>query len=210
MPPVETLLFDLMGTVVRDPYLEAIAAGTGQPLAALRGRIDPRAWPEFEIAAIDEDEFVRRCFGPATGLAFDREAFHVARRGGYAWLDGMRELVAELAGRARRYVASNYPVWIVEVSAQFELESLFDGVHASHHLGARKPDPRFFERLLERVGARPETSLLIDDRAENCTAAEALGLRAHRFTDAADLRARLRSEGLAVALPPPGSAPPAA
>lgn len=194
---LRAVLFDLMDTVIHDPYPEALRAATGgMGLDELRARRDPRAWEDFELAAIDEEEFGRRFFADDTPL--DLAAFHRVRRAGYRWLPGMRELLDGLDGRVGRYVASNYPVWIDELTARFALDTRFDGVWASHHLGARKPDPVFYLRLAGRIGVEPERCLLVDDRARNCEGAEAAGLAAHLFTGADDLRCRLAEEGVEV------------
>jgi HAD superfamily hydrolase (TIGR01509 family) len=192
MPRV--LLLDLMDVLLHDPYREALRAGTGSDdgHAAPPGS-DPEAWPCFETGAIDEAEFVRRYRGAGT---FDVAAFHHARRAGYRWLPGMRELVVATRGRLERHVASNYPVWIEEVRGRFGLDALFEGVWASHHLGVRKPDPRFFTALLARIGREPEDCLFVDDRERNCDAAAALGLSVHLFAGAEGLALRLAAEGV--------------
>jgi 2-haloacid dehalogenase len=59
-----------------------------------------------------------------------------------------------------------------------------------------KPDPAIYYRALHRFGLRPEEALFIDDRAINAEGAEAVGMHAHLFTDAAGLRTRLEAEGL--------------
>lgn len=188
-----------MDTVLYDPYREAVRAATGMGLAELRTLRDPAAWHEFELAVIDEPAFARRFF--ADGSAFDIATFHRVRRAGYRWLPGMRELVADLEGAAGRFVASNYPAWIDELRRRFGLDARFDGVWASHHLGARKPDTTFYERLAANVDAEPGDCLFVDDRERNCEGAERAGFRAHLFVGADDLRQRLTGEGLAVAGP---------
>jgi len=202
-PPVSirVVLFDLMDTVLRDPYREAIRAATGlEPAEAFRHN-DKRCWPEFEIGAIDEATFARRYFAGAPHLRFDLEAFHRARREGYAFLPGMRAMIEGLRGRVARHVASNYPIWIEEVGAAFELDALFEGVHASCHIGVRKPDPAFYARVLERVGAAAGECLFVDDRRVNCEAAERAGMASHLFDGADGLAERLRAERI---LPFPG------
>jgi HAD superfamily hydrolase (TIGR01509 family) len=189
------LYIDLMDTIVSDPYREALRAATGLDLSEVAGRRDPAAWPDFERGAIDEDEFVRRFFADGEDV-FDIDAFHRARRAGCALLPGMADLLDELDGRVDRHIASNYPVWIRDVVAAHGLDERVEGVHASHELGVRKPDPAFYALLVERVGHDPATCLFVDDRPANCTAAEAAGMRAHVFTDAEDLRRRLVAEGV--------------
>ena len=189
-----TVFFDLMGTVLADPYREAIAAATGRPLDEVARDRDPRAWPDFELGLIDEATFARRYF--ADGRPFDLATFHRVRRAGYRYLPGMRALLDELEGRAQRHLATNSPRWVDELVARFGLGHRLEAVWASCRLGVRKPDPAFYQRLLEASGADPAACLFVDDRPENCAAAEAIGMAAHRFVDAAGLRSELRDRGL--------------
>lgn len=59
-----------------------------------------------------------------------------------------------------------------------------------------KPDPAIYYLALDRFRLRPDEALFIDDRAINVEGAEAVGMKAHLFTTAEDLRARLEAEGL--------------
>jgi 2-haloacid dehalogenase/putative hydrolase of the HAD superfamily len=195
---LDVVCFDLMGTVVYDPYLEALEAATGLDISAAHRVKDPNSWPQFELGAIDEAEFVRRFFVDGHEAPFDIEAFHRVRRQGYAFLDGMEGLLEALAGQVGRYLASNYPVWVEEMRAQFGLDRHFDAMFVSCHMGVRKPDPAFFQALLDGVGAPAHRCLFVDDRRVNCEAAATAGMQAHLFDGAEGLRHRLAAEGLAV------------
>ena len=59
-----------------------------------------------------------------------------------------------------------------------------------------KPDPAIYYRALDRFGLRPDQALFVDDRAINVEGARAVGMHAHLFTSAEDLRVRLVAEGL--------------
>jgi len=59
-----------------------------------------------------------------------------------------------------------------------------------------KPDPAIFHRALDRFGLQPAEALFVDDRRINVEGALAVGMHAHVFTGAADLRRRLEAEGL--------------
>jgi 2-haloacid dehalogenase len=59
-----------------------------------------------------------------------------------------------------------------------------------------KPDPALYYLALDRFGLRAEEALFVDDRAINVDGAEAVGMHAHLFTGADDLRRRLEAEGL--------------
>ncbi|QAY77120.1 HAD family phosphatase [Sphingosinicella sp. BN140058] len=59
-----------------------------------------------------------------------------------------------------------------------------------------KPDPAIYFLALDRFGLRPDQALFVDDRLINVDGAIAVGMRAHLFTSADDLRRRLEHEGL--------------
>jgi len=198
---IGVVCFDLMDTLVRDPYREALRAATGEGPEGLAARRDPTAWPAFERGELDAATFAARVL-PDGG--FDLAAFDRARRAGYAWLPGMRGLLDELEGVATRWLATNYPAWVEELLAGRGVlggegvGARVEGVTASYRVGVRKPDPGFFATLLEATGSAdaPGRCLLVDDRAVNCEAAAAHGLAVHHFDGAEGLRRRLALEGL--------------
>lgn len=64
------------------------------------------------------------------------------------------------------------------------LEPYFDVVIFSAEAGMRKPAPEFFHWLLEKLGAKPEETIFVDDFGENIQAAQRLGLRTVKFCSA--------------------------
>ncbi|WP_344233439.1 HAD-IA family hydrolase [Kribbella hippodromi] len=80
-------------------------------------------------------------------------------------------------------------------------DELFDVSCYSYDLGVAKPDPDFFTRAANRIGADPETILFIDDNPDNVTAAHTAGLPAERwdFTQGhATLHTLLTTHGVAI------------
>lgn len=115
-------------------------------------------------------------------------------------IDGTVEILAELKATGMAcYALTNmeaetYP----RRRERFAFMRWFDGVMVSSQEGVIKPDPEIFHRLLARFGLRAPDTMFIDDAERNIAAAAALGFRAVRFTSPADLRVRLRAEGLLV------------
>jgi len=72
----------------------------------------------------------------------------------------------------------------------------FQDIVVSGEVKLLKPDPAIYYLALDRFRLRPAEALLIDDRAINVEGALAVGMQAHLFSDAADLRLRLEAEGL--------------
>lgn len=83
----------------------------------------------------------------------------------------------------------------------FGLRGCFDFFLCSGYLGAMKPDPPIFRTAVEISGRPAGTSLFVDDKEENCTAARHAGMQSIQFTSAAELRTELRGLGIQVLNP---------
>ncbi len=198
------VVFDL-GNVLIDwaPYA-AIAAGVG-PVEADRFL----SAPDFDFMAWNHAQ--------DSGRSWDDGEAEVARTHPH-WIDHARayranfsaSLLGEVPGSVaivRELHAAGVPMvgltnWSDELyphaPARFDFLSLLDDVVVSGVERVAKPDPRVFAITADRAGS-PLTSLaFVDDRADNCAAAEALGMDAIVFTDAVALRAQLRLRGLPV------------
>lgn len=190
---VRVVAFDLMDTVLSDPFREALHAATGLALEELFARRRPEVYPAFERGELDEDAYWAHY--AQAGIEADAVAFHQVRRAGTAFLPGMAELLDELDGVVMRATASNYPHWIEELEAT-HLVGRFEVVLSSYHLGVRKPDAAFYTTLLQRLGMAPHEVLFVDDRVGNVDGAKAVGIASHHFTDAETLRTWLVGHGV--------------
>jgi 2-haloacid dehalogenase len=72
----------------------------------------------------------------------------------------------------------------------------FRDIIVSGQVKLLKPDPAIYFLALDRFGLKPAEALFIDDREINVEGARGVGMQAHLFVDAADLRARLVKEKL--------------
>ncbi|TWF90166.1 putative hydrolase of the HAD superfamily [Kitasatospora viridis] len=189
------IVFDLMGTLLTDPYQQAHEAASGRTFAQFDRDRPPGVYHRLERGEIPEEAYWRSL--REAGIAFNVELFHRVRREGYGWLPGMRELVVECAAAHRTVVGSNYPDWIAEVGRDF-LADLGVEVFASHQFGVRKPEAAFFELLCERTGSSLRELVLIDDKQRNVEAVTALGGLGIHFVSARNTTERLRANGLLV------------
>jgi len=57
------------------------------------------------------------------------------------------------------------------------LDEFFSALYYSHREGLRKPEPEFYERLIEREDLTPSETLFIDDMIRNVHAANKVGMR---------------------------------
>jgi 2-haloacid dehalogenase len=80
--------------------------------------------------------------------------------------------------------------------ARFPFLQWFRGIVVSGALGLAKPEPAIYRHLLETYDLQASETVFIDDSPANVAGAEAVGIRALRFTDAQMLREELRGLGL--------------
>lgn len=186
---ISILFFDVGNVLVSDdPSALFIYRRTFERLVALHDGNAPTAEEFFEA---------RTAFARKGGMLWDfvehllddgsfRQFQMVTRRDLYGdWerhsppIPGMAEAVRELYDAGWRLgILANQPPEVERLLRARDLWDLFE-VHAvSDVLGFSKPDPRLFQRALEKAGVAPGQALMIGDRVDNDVApAKALGMR---------------------------------
>ena len=112
---------------------------------------------------------------------------------------GVHDIVAELdRANVPLFAITNFSAdfWTPFVERERAFFSRFRDIVVSGAEKLMKPDPAIYYLALDRFGVAARDALFIDDRRINVDGALAVGMRAHLFTTAEDLRARLVSEGL--------------
>jgi putative hydrolase of the HAD superfamily len=98
------------------------------------------------------------------------------------------ELIKELKAKNHRVVCGTNTIqshW--ENHMERGDYSFFNQTYASNKIGCAKPDPHFFELILEAEETDPQNAFFTDDKLENVQAAASLGIHAELFTDAKEL-----------------------
>jgi HAD superfamily hydrolase (TIGR01509 family) len=192
MRPV--LLWDVMGTLVHDPFFEEMPEFFGVTFQDLLKQLQHGPWIEFELGRRSEGEFLRDFF--ADGRDFDHTGFVKVVREAYRWLPGMESLLAELRGAGHTMHAfSNYPEWYRMIEDRLEVSRFASWSFVSCLTGLRKPDRAAYENVLRELRLSPDQCIFIDDRVVNCDAARDAGIHAIRFEDASAIRDALREIG---------------
>ena len=79
----------------------------------------------------------------------------------------------------------HYDLYIRDLQLRFgynEFDALFNKSYFSFAEHLEKPDPRFFELILDHEGLLPEETLFIDDTAANIEVAKSLGIRTYHIS----------------------------
>jgi putative hydrolase of the HAD superfamily len=99
-------------------------------------------------------------------------------------------------------LAKDYPLALISntcashiqhLETTYDFFPLFQHRIYSHQAGCRKPHPDIYEKALKETGANPETSLFIDDLAENLETPRKSGWQTLHLPPGADLSTTLRS-----------------
>jgi HAD superfamily hydrolase (TIGR01509 family) len=193
------VFFDVMDTLVHNPFYQEIPAFFGMSLDELIRVKHPTSWVEFERGEIPESEYLRRMF--ADERSYAAAAFLASVREAYRWIDDMESLVAELQNRGvEMHTLSNYPVWYRVIEEKLRLSRYLRWTFVSCLTGVLKPRPEAYAAAVGAVKRPPGACLLIDDSRENCVGAEQAGMPAIWFRSAADLRRELVRRGLLLAI----------
>ncbi|MGD8744688.1 MAG: HAD family phosphatase [Candidatus Woesebacteria bacterium] len=89
-------------------------------------------------------------------------------------------------------LANTPPLMFEYIKKQVPL-ALFNVVIASCEVGLMKPDEKIYKLLLKKLNVEPNRCLLIDDRKDNLTAADKLGMNTIHFENYGLLLNRLKS-----------------
>jgi putative hydrolase of the HAD superfamily len=165
------LFFDLGNVLVglrSGEKLKALARSSGQSVEAFCNKIwsHERAH-DYERGRHTCDEY----FGL---LAEDLDLTHAQQELQDAFCDIFYPLPERVA--LARQLAKQYPLALISntcashiqhLETTYDFFPLFQHRIYSHQAGCRKPHPDIYEKALQETGAKAESSLFIDDLAEN-------------------------------------------
>jgi len=106
-----------------------------------------------------EAEFARRALSELRNVFKDPTVWQV--------FEDVRPALEKIRGAGCRIgVVSNWDSRLPELLERLELARFFEVLGVSHLEGLEKPDPNFFRRVLERLGATPEQALHVGNHPE--------------------------------------------
>ncbi len=207
----KAVIFDFGGVITASPFeaFNRLEEERGLPRDFIRrvNALNPHdnAWAKFERAEIDARKFDVLFEAEAEALGHPLEGRAVLAVLSGAIRPAMVAALDQLAAAGYRLacITNNVPSgkgagMARSGDAQDAYEQVFarfEAVIESSKAGLRKPDPRIYQLMCERLRLAPETCVYLDDLGINCKPAAQLGMAAIKVTSGeqalADLSALL-------------------
>jgi epoxide hydrolase-like predicted phosphatase len=204
---VETVISDF-GGVLTTPLIQSFVAfqdetsitmeNLGTAMQRIAERDESHPLFDLEKGLISEADFLNRVADELETDIGHRPDMHSFTEIYFDALEPnapMVELMRELQGRGLRMalLTNNVREWEQRWRSMVPIDEIFELVVDSAFVGCRKPEPRIYEILLERLGVEPSGCLFVDDVEVNCEAARELGMAAVHFRDNEQAIAEVRA-----------------
>jgi FMN phosphatase YigB (HAD superfamily) len=112
-------------------------------------------------------------------------------------MEGMAELVSQLAARYPLYLLSNTnTLHFAYIKDNYAFLRHFQSFVLSYEVGSRKPEPAIYQALIEQIGRPARHCLYVDDKLPFVAAAREQGLVSWQFTSPAEFIGFLERHGL--------------
>lgn len=204
--PINTIFLDIGMVLVGldyEPILTAFSDLNGLPANEITHRLSNHSGIlDYEKGLLTTEEFVQQVT-QLLGVDISLEAFEEIWSSALV-VDGegfngllSSELFQQLKQNHRVIALSNTnEMQFGYLSRAHPLINEFDDYVLSYQVGHLKPDPEIYRVALQKSGASPEESLLVDDLVENIQGAERVGIKGLVFKGENRLRENLEELGI--------------
>ncbi len=149
---------------------------------------------EVDEGIISEEQFVKQV---SKKLNLPKGDIHPGVRSEMRVNPEMRSLIERLKKNYKIGLISNYlHTWLEPVIEENDLAKHFDEIIISSRVKIRKPDPRIFQMMLERLKLKADETIFIDDRDYQVEGARAVGMHGIQFTGVEKLKGDLKTLGV--------------
>ena len=114
-------------------------------------------------------------------------------------IEGTVDIFKQLkdSGKYKLYALTNWSAETFPIAREkFDFLNWFDGVVVSGTEKMRKPDPKFFQILLDRYNLKADEVVFIDDNLRNVIAAREMGVESIHFISPDELENKLSDIGV--------------
>jgi putative hydrolase of the HAD superfamily len=189
------IMLDVDGVLIRGrpedgkPWSIDIERDLGVDADRLRDLFFARHWNDIVTGTNGLREILGKCLpGIHPTLSVDEFIDYWFNKDALIDTALLAEVTTLRSSGMRIFLATNQE----HLRARYLMQSLglaahFDGIVYSADIGARKPEPAFFEAALARSGSAAGQTLLVDDTLANVETAKAMGWNGYHWANEASL-----------------------
>jgi putative hydrolase of the HAD superfamily len=187
---IEAVIWDFGGVFTASPFeaFERYEREKGIPVGVIRKinstNHENNAWAMFERSDIDFAGFDAAYATEARALGFQIPGRDVVGLLAGEFRPEMSEALRRIKSRFKTgCITNNMPADAAgggtaahrSIYAR-EIMEMFDVVIESSKIGIRKPDPRIYQMMCEKLGVKPDACVYLDDLGGNLKPARAMGM----------------------------------
>lgn len=184
---ITTIIFDIGNVLVDfcwEEYLDQFRFSPEIQARIANATVLNDAWNEFDRGNYSEEELIESFIRNDPDIEKEirlicKDIHDMLRRCDYAipWIEELHSM-----GKKVYYLSNFSEKAARECAHTIDFIPYTDGGILSYQEKVVKPDPKIYQILIERYHLVPEECVFLDDRKDNCEAAEKLGIHAIRFT----------------------------
>ena len=149
--------------------LEHFGVGVTDELIARYRAFNRSCWEALERGEMERDDVLTRRFelffesvGKRASATEVQAYYEVKLSEGCYFLEGAEELLGELSGKYRLYIASNGTAFVQDRRIKASgIAGYFDGIFISERMGAHKPSAEFFDACFAQMDEPERESTVI-------------------------------------------------
>jgi epoxide hydrolase-like predicted phosphatase len=198
---IKNVIFDAGRVLVTDVPLKKIAEELSEQSSLSQAEIHSylypnQHWTKLTLGRLSEDKYWEH-FLEASKVEIDKEALKEKVRNALRPIADNVKLIPLLKDRYRLAILSNHAKeWSQFMREEFDFFRHFQHIIFSCDVGLRKPDPKIYQLILEKLGSQPGECLFVDDKRRNTKGAEEIGMKTITLEDTSALRRELLKAGV--------------
>ena len=194
MPVIKAIIFDLGGVLIdwNPRYVYRQVFKTDEEVEWFLANITTLDWNEQQDAGYPIEKATQELIGKYPEWEFYIKIYY--ERWTEMLADPIHETVEILrqikqANKYKLYALTNWSAELFPYALEnFDFLKWFDGIVVSGEEKMRKPQPEFYQLLLDRYNLINRSTLFIDDNIRNIKAAEEMGLQTISFSSPGKLK----------------------
>lgn len=191
---IKAVIFDLGGVLFTNgtkKFIQDICFKYNLDTELVKEIMDGDIGSQYREAKITRDQFWKKVLDKLN-LKEDINTLEEQWINGYELIEGTRDIIFELTKKYNvYYLSDNVRERVEKINDKYNFLKWFEGGIFSHEVGVRKPNPEIYKYALNKIRAKPEEVVFIDDKQTALDPAKEMGMITILFENPEQLKQKL-------------------